>query len=600
MGREGHHAKIFRQTFISHSNFAHLKPLLLYHIPIFFIKNTAENPAFPLGFSAVILFSCLCSDFRPVLEGHPDIVFAVHCDEIHQAAPQPGIELLNEILIPKLLDEAVHLTAPGLAILDGFTGLVVLRLRCFIPTDQFVVVPVIIILVLRDPGVLGYELLYLVGQQVQICAYPVPLLFQVFCVSEPFLQQCDAVKYVRFVFDELIDGPDEGFLDIILCQMWCLAMALELIVASVDGSAVLVGRMPDLGPVPASALAALDFAGEDGYAAVTSPAFTPPLDFFLYPVEDLRADDGFVVIFHIVLRHFPFIRFRFFGQEVDGEPLLQQGIALVFLIRQDALYRPRIPAFLFRRGFQPSGSQLPGNGVEGIPVQEQAVNQFHRPGLFPVDGQIPIRPFVIAEKMPVGNTHLAISEPLPMAPGDVFRNAPAFFLCQAAHDGDEQFALGIERPDIFLLEINLDALVLELAYRCQAVHGISSKAADRFRDDEVDFPIHGIPDHPLEAIAVTCVGSRDAFIGVDADEFPVIPLLDVIRVIVHLCGIAGNLVIMIRGNPGITSYSPLLPAVDWGRRITADGGRDGPYCLCHFSLLSFLRALGRRLDGVGV
>lgn len=246
MGREGHHAKIFRQTFISHSNFAHLKPLLLYHIPIFFIKNTAENPAFPLGFSAVILFSCLCSDFRPVLEGHPDIVFAVHCDEIHQAAPQPGIELLNEILIPKLLDEAVHLTAPGLAILDGFTGLVVLRLRCFIPTDQFVVVPVIIILVLRDPGVLGYELLYLVGQQVQICAYPVPLLFQVFCVSEPFLQQCDAVKYVRFVFDESIGGPDEGFLDIILCQMRCLAMAFELAVAAVDGPAVLVGLMPYL------------------------------------------------------------------------------------------------------------------------------------------------------------------------------------------------------------------------------------------------------------------------------------------------------------------------------------------------------------------
>ena len=146
----------------------------------------------------------------------------------------------------------------------------------------------------------------------------------------------------------LIGVPDEGFLDIILCQMWCLAMALELIVASVDGPAVLVGRMPDLGPVPAAALAALDFAGEDGDAAVTAPLVTPPLDFFLHPVEDLRADDGFVVIFHIVLRHFPFIRFRFFGQEVDGEPL-------------------------------------------------------------------------------------------PMAPGDVFRDDPAFFLCQAAHDGDEEF-----------------------------------------------------------------------------------------------------------------------------------------------------------------
>lgn len=125
MGREGHHAKIFRQTFISHSNFAHLKPLLLYHIPIFFIKNTAENPAFPLGFSAVILFSCLCSDFRPVLEGHPDIVFAVHCDEIHQAAPQPGIELLDEILIPKLLDEA--------ALLRRVPGIVFISLRKNLP-----------------------------------------------------------------------------------------------------------------------------------------------------------------------------------------------------------------------------------------------------------------------------------------------------------------------------------------------------------------------------------------------------------------------------------------------------------------------------------
>ena len=32
MGREGHHAKIFRQTFISHSNFAHLKPLSFFII----------------------------------------------------------------------------------------------------------------------------------------------------------------------------------------------------------------------------------------------------------------------------------------------------------------------------------------------------------------------------------------------------------------------------------------------------------------------------------------------------------------------------------------------------------------------------------------
>ena len=72
-------------------------------------------------------------------------------------------------------------------------------------------------------------------------------------------------------------------------------MPVVLLVATIDGPAVLVGRMPYLGPVPAAALGTLDFAGEDGYAAVAAPAFTPPLDFFLHPVEDLRADDGFVV-----------------------------------------------------------------------------------------------------------------------------------------------------------------------------------------------------------------------------------------------------------------------------------------------------------------
>ena len=294
--------------------------------------------------------SCQYSSFyfRSVLEGHPDIVFAVHRDEVHQAAPQPGIELLDEFLLLKIFDEAVHLATPGLAVLDGITGLVVLLLRCFISADQLAVLLVVIILVLRDPSILGYELLHLVGQQVQICAELVPLLFQGFCIGKPFLQQGDAVKDICFVFDELIGGPDEDFLNIIFCQMRCLAMALELVVASVDGSAVLIGRVPDLCPVPAAALAAFDLAGEDGYTAVAAPALTPPLDFFLYPVEDLRADDGFVVIFHIVLWHFPFIHFCFFGQEVDGEPL-------------------------------------------------------------------------------------------PMAPGDVFRDAPAFFLCQAAHDGDEEF-----------------------------------------------------------------------------------------------------------------------------------------------------------------
>lgn len=118
--------------------------------------------------------------------------------------------------------------------------------------------------------------------------------------------------------------------------------------------------MPDLSAVPAIAVSAFDFAGEDGYPAIAFLPFPAPFDSFLHPVEYLRADDGFVVVFHIVLRHFPLIILGFLRQEIDGEPL-------------------------------------------------------------------------------------------PMTPGDVFRNAPAFFLCQAAHDSDEEFPFTANFDDGFTI-----------------------------------------------------------------------------------------------------------------------------------------------------
>lgn len=124
------------------SGIIYIESFLLY----VFNTNRCSTPA-----ATVFPIPCLCSDFRPVLADHPDIVFAVHCDEVHHAAPQPGVKLLDELLLLKLLDEAVHLTAPGFAILDGFTGLVVLCLYRFIPADQFVVVPVIIIVLWHFP-----------------------------------------------------------------------------------------------------------------------------------------------------------------------------------------------------------------------------------------------------------------------------------------------------------------------------------------------------------------------------------------------------------------------------------------------------------------
>ncbi|MPN56352.1 hypothetical protein SDC9_204040 [bioreactor metagenome] len=63
------------------------------------------------------------------------------------------------------------------------------------------------------------------------------------------------------------------------------------------------------------------------------------LDLFLHQIEDLRCDDGLVVLFYIVLGDFPFIHYGLFGKEIGNVVLLQQCITLVLHIGQDMFDR---------------------------------------------------------------------------------------------------------------------------------------------------------------------------------------------------------------------------------------------------------------------
>ena len=278
---------------------------------------------------------------RPIPEHYRHAAIHAHRHIIHHAAPQPLVEFCHRLgLRPKCLDEAVHLAAPGLAVLDGFTGLVVLLLYRLISADQLAVVPVVIILVLCHPRILSYELLYLIGQQVQICAELVPLLFQGFCIGKSFLQQDDAVKDICFVFDELIGGPNEDFPNIVLCQMQSLAVALELVVASVDGPAVLIGRVSDLCPVPAAALAAFDFPREAGRVQGLigkRPQFLPPSHLLLHVIKGFLVDDWFVRIFNIIFGKFAPVLLPLFEDWIRHVFFLEKHIASIGNIGQDNL-----------------------------------------------------------------------------------------------------------------------------------------------------------------------------------------------------------------------------------------------------------------------
>ena len=146
--------------------------------------------------------------------------------------------------------------------------------------------------------------------------------------------------------------------------------------------------------------------------------------------------------------------------------------------------------------------------------------------------------------------------------------------------------------NILFLKIALDAVFLELADGGQAVHRVPGKPADALGHDEVDFPGQRIRDHAFEALAVLGAGAGYAFVGVHVHELPVIPALDVIGVVVDLRLVARELVVVIRGDAGVSCHPALFLLRNRRSGKARQRGRDGFYFFAlvdaqYFSLLIF-------------
>ena len=182
----------------------------------------------------------------------------------------------------------------------------------------------------------------------------------------------------------------------------------------------------------------------------------------------------------------------------------------------------------------------------GHPLQEHLEDAPYRNRLLLIDHQVPVWAFVIAEESLVGNGHLAVCKTFPLAPGAVFRNAPALFLGKAAHDGNQQLTLSVEGPNVLFLEIHLDSFILQLADGGQAIDCIPGEAADRLRHDQINLAVQGISNHLSEAFTAFCAGAGNALVGIHLYEFPVLPGLNEPGVVVDLSLIARELLIVIR------------------------------------------------------
>ena len=121
-------------------------------------------------------------------------------------------------------------------------------------------------------------------------------------------------------------------------------------------------------------------------------------------------------------------------------------------------------------------------------------------------------------------------------PACVLGNAAAFLLCKRSEKGQHQLAVVGQGVNVLLLELYLDAQLLQVPDRFQQVHRVSGKPADGFGEDDVDLSRLAVIQQPFEFRPAVDGCTGDEVVGVDTGEFPLRVALDELVVVADLCG----------------------------------------------------------------
>ena len=117
----------------------------------------------------------------------------------------------------------------------------------------------------------------------------------------------------------------------------------EFAVALPDGTAVLVGGVPDLGAKEGAAVLTDQFSRKNAFAAVGFPQGPSSGKLCLHLLPFVRLNDGGVAARHIILWDFTLVGLYFLFQKIHREFLLEQCITLVFFVLKDTGDRSLAP-----------------------------------------------------------------------------------------------------------------------------------------------------------------------------------------------------------------------------------------------------------------
>ena len=112
-----------------------------------------------------------------------------------------------------------------------------------------------------------------------------------------------------------------------------------LVIALPDHRLVFRSGIPDLTAIQRAAFIAKDTSRKAMRRVIATARFLSLGKLCLYSLEHFPRNDGRMTMLDVVLRHLAFVYLHFLGQEIRAEGLLQDGVALVFLVGQNAFHR---------------------------------------------------------------------------------------------------------------------------------------------------------------------------------------------------------------------------------------------------------------------
>ena len=129
---------------------------------------------------------------------------------------------------------------------------------------------------------------------------------------------------------------------------------------------------------------------------------------------------------------------------------------------------------------------------------------------------------------------------------------------------------------VFLLKDHPNAFGLQQPHSIQAVHRVPGEPGQGFGEDHVDASPFTGGDHAVELRALLHTGSGQALVSEDPCHLPVWSLLNFLRVVGLLSGVAVELLLAVGGHPAVGRH-PLLAVSAGDGGAGLQGGGDHPH-----------------------